>query len=436
MHWKQARALLLFAGSAMALLCVAVLVWMAVADFGTSGTGLSGSVELGEQVDSLLWVMTLLAFATVTLLLLLAFAGLSVARGLVQNQVVSLSRLRDRLYANLAAYDVVGGDQQDDTPRAESSALSFTGSFRPMAELSHEIGQLLEKTIVKDLQQREDMAATERQRDHLQVKVSDFGTKCKVITRELRLVMDTIGASRFEADGASKSLARAVRSVSKTIARAQQVIADDAEGEVAKISTNGDDGKITLAGAIGEVGTLAEAIEHANNAFSGLKTDADHIGSLFSDIDSIARQTNLLAFNAAIEAGRAGHKGYGFGVVADEIRSLAEHTAGYTKSIEEVLGRLRDNIESATAVLKANVEGAESCEEMVGEACGAFAEVGGSATRLVACFEDVRMMLDDADCDGLDPSILSSQLAGVSENLVERVGQSIRKIERQLDADG
>lgn len=85
---------------------------------------------------------------------------------------------------------------------------------------------------------------------------------------------------------------------------------------------------------------LVEKMDAINEQVSGIL-------GILSEVESIAKQTNLLALNAAIEAARAGEAGRGFAVVADEVRNLSENTNKFSKQIRALVGNVNDSLISA-----------------------------------------------------------------------------------------
>jgi hypothetical protein len=83
---------------------------------------------------------------------------------------------------------------------------------------------------------------------------------------------------------------------------------------------------------------------------SQLSEMSDRISEMVESIRRIAKQTNMLALNATIEAARAGAAGYGFAVVAAEVRKLAQDAAGATELIRGIVIEVRDMTDATTEV--------------------------------------------------------------------------------------
>ena len=86
----------------------------------------------------------------------------------------------------------------------------------------------------------------------------------------------------------------------------------------------------------------AEAIETIAHKITDTNTSIRKIEEMVGFITEIADQTNLLALNASIEAARAGETGRGFGVVAEEIKHLAEQSNNSAQRITEIVSEISE----------------------------------------------------------------------------------------------
>ena len=80
-----------------------------------------------------------------------------------------------------------------------------------------------------------------------------------------------------------------------------------------------------------------QKISATKNLLNDINNKLDEVKNVVTIINSVANKTNLLSMNAAIESAHAGEAGKGFGVVASEIRSLAEATQKNSVRIAEVV---------------------------------------------------------------------------------------------------
>lgn len=97
---------------------------------------------------------------------------------------------------------------------------------------------------------------------------------------------------------------------------------------------------------------VGEGVSSAAAQVKLLEPASERVGEFVATVSRIARQTNLLALNAAIEASRAGEHGYGFAVVAEEIRKLAGESAQAAKAIAATVQNVRGDIADAVDAME------------------------------------------------------------------------------------
>jgi methyl-accepting chemotaxis protein len=111
-----------------------------------------------------------------------------------------------------------------------------------------------------------------------------------------------------------------------------------------------EDGTRASQQAMEGMGNLKEKVSEIAEQIIRLGEQTGQIAGISDLVSDIANQTNMLALNAAVEAVRAGEQGKGFGVVAAEIRKLADQTKKSAEKINTLVAEVQASMNSTVMV--------------------------------------------------------------------------------------
>ncbi|NBX20226.1 MAG: PAS domain S-box protein [Betaproteobacteria bacterium] len=151
------------------------------------------------------------------------------------------------------------------------------------------------------------------------------------------------------------------------------------------------DNSSMASGKVNETAEAAQAgsasVHQSMEAIDRIQASTAKVADIVRVISDIANQTNLLAFNAAIEAARAGQHGVGFSVVASEVRKLAERSSVAAKEISNLIEESSAHVKEGAHVSRA---AAKSFEGILSSVQTAVSNV----THIASATGDQRAMAD------------------------------------------
>lgn len=128
--------------------------------------------------------------------------------------------------------------------------------------------------------------------------------------------------------------------------------------------------------------TIVNDIEILNKESEIVKTNVEKIRSIVSLVKEIADQSHLLGLNATIEAARAGEYGNGFGVVANEVRKLAETSKHSANDISNQLTEILKSISVMMEMMKKVTGKIGNNTESIDELKKAYEHISRTAEKL------------------------------------------------------
>ncbi len=142
------------------------------------------------------------------------------------------------------------------------------------------------------------------------------------------------------------------------------------------------------------VAEVGEAVQAIGGEVGGIVDTLHQVSDAAGQITQIALQTRLVAFNASVEAKRAGEAGRGFGVVADAVKDLAAQVESSSKAILSTVGRLDERIAALAREIRRDGSAGTEGQGSVHRALDA---VGQGVQRILAASDGSRQV-----CAGLE----------------------------------
>jgi methyl-accepting chemotaxis protein len=299
--------------------------------------------------------------------------------GMAVESTSALTKVKDEARLVLGEVDRVSDATSDSAERATELRASFSEVARRMDELFHSVE-----------------------------KSSSAATEIDASARE------TAGRTSNLAGIASDVLAfvSEMDATVEQIMRTAQTTAELSE----QVRENANAGKRAVEATVDGIRNAQDATRRTAGAFGSLQGSLGKIDQILLFIDEVTNKTNLLSLNAAIIAAHAGTHDYGFSVIAEEVRQLADRTRTATKEIAGIIRGVQPVTNEAVTALEAGVVNVDKTVDLAAHASSALATIIDSADRSLEATQSISHSLEE---QARASRHLHKVTAGMSENIQE-----------------
>ncbi|MBY0429952.1 MAG: HAMP domain-containing protein, partial [Rhodospirillales bacterium] len=297
-------------------------------------------VDMDETLEPVRKMRAFMLLGGSLLLLVLAGAGMLVARGITE----PISRMTGAMTA-LAQGDlgvmVPALARKDEIGAMAQAVQVFKDNAIAIERMRAEQEQMKTRTEAERRQAMLNLA------DGFQASVKAVVDNLSRHAADMQHTAETMQGTANDTTHQSTAVAQAADEASHNV-QTVAAAAEQLSASIREISRQ-------VAESSNIAGSAVSEAQRTDTMVRGLAEAASRIGEVVNLINDIASQTNLLALNATIEAARAGEAGKGFAVVANEVKHLANQTA---KATEEIGGQI-------TAVQSATEDAVEAIDDIL-----------------------------------------------------------------------
>ena len=242
---------------------------------------------------------------------------------------------------------------------------------RPLSRRIRALAAGVERVAAGDLSRdvpaggRDELAALARaaneMREHLHALVTEVETQAGAVHRAAEAIAQAVDGQAANSTQMSASVAEITSTMEELSASSSQ-IAEYSESVVSVARRTFDssrEGAQAMQRLVTRMGEIGGDSQNALHEILDLGRKSKEISRVMEIIDTVADQTRLIAFNAALEAASAGESGRRFGVVATEIRRLADSVSESTGEIARKVAETQESISRLVVTSEKGTAGIE-----------------------------------------------------------------------------
>lgn len=273
--------------------------------------------------------------------------------------------------------------------------------------------------------------------------LDDLGVTLRALLGDLRAsgleLGDASGALLRGATARGASSADQAQAMRRASANAESLVevtrhaAREAESVIDmthRAETLSGEGLAAVEQAVRSSGALGEQVRRIAATMSDLSERTLQVGEIVTTVKELAEQSNLLAFNASIEAAKSGEHGRGFAAVAMEMRNLAEQSRQAAVQVRSILGEIQKHAREAAL---ATEEGSARAALATGRSRSAGQAIEGLAAVIRDSAGTARAIADRTRQQAATAADLVAALAELSAATRAGVEDSTAQVDRATE---